>query len=132
MSVSVPEVASRDDDDDITDEEVFDESRNSKSPQTECDTEVTNEPPRSDSALTVALEVDMVPDGHLLSPINIVDLASPVTSSLLKSSTNEPLTVQDEQRDSHLHVKNADAQNSKPKETQSIYIFIYYIILLLK
>ena len=93
---------------------------------------MTNEPPRSDSALTVALEVDMVPDGHLLSPINIVDLASPVTSSLLKSSTNEPLTVQDEQRDSHLHVKNADAQNSKPKETQSIYIFLYYIILLLK
>jgi len=123
LSVSVPEVASRDDDDDIPDEEVFDECRNSKSPQTECDTEVTNEPPRSDSALTVALEVDMVPDGYHLSPINIVDLASPVTSSLLKSSTNEPLTVQDEQRDSHLHVKVADFQNSEPKETQSIYFF---------
>lgn len=125
LSLSVPEVTVQDDD--ITDEEVFDESRNAKSFLTEIDA-VTNEPtPRCDSALTVALEVDMVTGDHHLVPTDIVDLASPVKSLPLKSSVNEHLSDHDEQRDSHLHVKVVDAQNSnsESKEAQSIYLFIF-------
>ena len=80
---------------------------------------MTSEPPRSDSALTVALEVEMISDDHHLAPVNVVDLASPVKSPLPQSSAIEPLS----DGGSHLHVKIVDSQNSNTnsKETQSNY-----------
>ena len=115
MALAVPEPA-LDQDDDDTDEEVFDELKSTKSP--ELDTEMTSDAPRSDSALTVALEVDT---DHHIAPINLVDLASPGKSSTSKPLIGDSISDDEEEHGGNLREITQNSHAKTSNEIQGIY-----------